>query len=407
MPLYVERADADYLTGQEIVEQLGAWLGGQYTAAETYLLEEIARRVRLDLDSTDAVRRIETIQLLRDAVERVLAEIDTEDAARRIIATAIAEGEAAAIEQLGFTQAARSGTAAAVGADGQLLPFATGITPGSATAAATIGLDLTNALADVRARILRAVPDIYQQVVARFASERVLGVVTRRQTQTRAIAAFLQQGIPAFTDAAGRNWSIGAYTEMATRTATNRAWLAAHEQRWASMGLHLVTIVRGVDSCKACATWSGRILSTDGRTGTIEAEHATTGERVTITIHGTLQDARAGGWNHPNCRCTLAPVFPGLTLPANDSTYDPATEKARDRLRYLERRVRSYKRQAAIAAGLGDDVAAAYYRALARAEQARIRAHIAETGQLRKPYRESLSWSGQAPSAPAPVAIEA
>lgn len=407
MPLYAERAAADYLTGQEIVEQLGAWLAGQYAAAETELLAEIARRARLDMTTDDPMRRVRAIQALRDAAAAAVSSIDTEAAARRVVNTAMREGEAAAIEQLGFTDAARGATAEALAVDGTPLPFSTGITPGSATAAAQIGLELTSSLTDMNRRILRAVPDLYQQVVARFAGERLLGVTTGRQSRTRAVATFLAQGIPGFTDQAGRNWTIGAYTEMATRTATNRAWLGAHEQRWGAMGLHLVTIVRGSDSCARCAAWSGKILSTNGVTGTIQAEHATTGQPVTIEVVGTLASARAGGWNHPNCRCTLTPVFPGLSLPANDTTYDPQAEKNRERLRYLERRVRDFKRRAEIAAALGDDVAAAYYRGQVRAEQARIRALIAETGQVRKPYREALSYSGYAPARPTPAAIEA
>lgn len=400
MAVYAERAAADYLTGQEIVEKLGAWLAGQYAAAETELLAEIARRVRLDLSTDDPVRRAAVILELRTATERMLAELD-DDMARRAVETAMREGEAAAIEQLGLTR--QSGVYAALTEQAGAVP----LTPGSVLAAGQIGLELTSALDDVRRRILRAVPDVYQEVVARFAGQRLLGVTTGRQSRTRAVATFLARGIPAFTDQAGRNWTIGAYTEMATRTATNRAWLGAHEQRWGAMGLHLVTIVRGSDSCARCAAWSGKILSTNGVTGTIQAEHATTGQPVTIEVVGTLASARAGGWNHPNCRCTLTPVFPGLSLPANDTTYDPAAERNRERLRYLERRVRDFKRRAEIAAALGDDVAAAYYRAQVRAEQARIRALVEETGQVRKPYREALSYSGYAPARTAPAAIEA
>ena len=51
MALFVERAGADYLTGQELVDQLGAWLAGQYQAVETELLEQIARQVAQDLDA--------------------------------------------------------------------------------------------------------------------------------------------------------------------------------------------------------------------------------------------------------------------------------------------------------------------------------------------------------------------
>lgn len=412
MGIYTERADADYLTGQQIVDQLGAYLAGRYQAAETHLLEEIARRVKLDMNTVDAVRRLESIRALQAVAAEVIAELNTEELARQIVETAIREGEAAAIEQLGFTRAAANGTTIATGAGGVDLPFATGLTPGAALASAQLGLQLSNALTDMNARILRAVPDLYQETIARFAGERLLGVTTGRQAQTRAVADFLSNGLRGFTDTAQRRWTIGSYVEMATRTATNRAWLDAHVSRWdttpvgydtAGAPLHLVTIVRGSDSCAECAQWSGKVLSTDGRTGTIEAVHATTGQPVTVTIVGTLADARAGGWNHPNCRCTLAPVFPGLSLPANDSTYDPQAEKDRERMRYLERRVRAAKLRQSIAGGLGDDFTAAQYGRVVRYEQSRIRDHVKASGQVRKPYREALSFSAGAPRTLAPL----
>lgn len=405
MPRYVERAAEDYLTGQQIVDQLGAWLAGQYQEAETRLLRRIAERVARDMNVDDPVRRAETIRRLQADAARILAELDSENLARRVVETATREGEAAAIEQLGIGNAARNATAPAAWA-GQQLPLATGITPTSAIAAAQLGLELTNALEDVRARMLRATPDIYQATIARFAGQRLLGVDTGRNIRAQAVTEWIAQGIPGFVDAAGRRWSPGAYVEMATRTATNRAWLSAHQARWSSMGLHLVTIIRGADSCKVCAAWSGRILSTDGRTGTIQAEHATSGEPITITIAGTIEQARAAGWNHPNCRCTLAPVFPGLSLPANDSTYDPQAERDRERLRYLERRVRDFKRRSEVAGGLGDELAEKGWARRARQEQARIREHIAATGQVRKPYREALAFSGTAPGRRAPLALE-
>lgn len=397
MALFVERDDPDALTAQQIVDQLGSFIAARYQAAETYLLAQIAQRAAADLDVDDQTRRLASVRALRAEAERVMGAIDSETLARQVVNLAVAEGSSAAVEQIGLTAAAAGSSTTAV-LNGQALPFATGLTSAGANAAAQIGLELTNALADVRQRVLRAVPDLYQQVVAETVGERLLGTVTGRQSRRIGLERALDRGLTGFTDAAGRRWRMGSYTEMATRTATNRAWIAAHVTKWQSMGLNLVTIVRGVDACKPCAEWSGRILSTDGTpAGPLQAEHATTGEPVTVDVAGTLDDARRGGWNHPNCRCTLAPVFPGLSLPANDSTYDPQQEADRERLRYLERRTRDLKRREQVARALGDDVAAARWKRAVQVEQGRIRDHVASTGQLRKPYREALSFADGAP----------
>lgn len=413
MALFRERAQADYLTGQELVDQLSLWLAARYQSVETHLLAEIARQVAAELDGTATVSRLAAIRRLQAAAQEAFAQLDSAATARQVIQTAFLEGEAAALEQLGFAQAAAGGVQQVDIVPGVpvggVVPFATGITPSSAIASATIGMQLQSDFDDLAARVIRLTPDKYQQTVARFASEQVLEGGTHRAAQARAVQSFLADGISGFIDSSGRNWRIGSYTEMATRTATNRAWLEAHMNRWTGMGLNLVTIVRGGDACARCAAWSGKVLSMDGSlSGPVQAVHSTTGEPITITVEGSVASARAGGWNHPNCRCTLTPVFPGLSLPVNDSTYDPQAEKNREKLRYLERRVREFKSRALVAEAMGDDVSAAFWRSQARAEQARIRDWVEQTGQVRKPYREQLSFAtGRVPAPVPPIAVTA
>lgn len=410
MARFPERDSDDYLTGQELVEQLGAWLAARFQNVETYLLERIAQQVAQDLDSTAATTRLAAIRKLQAAAAAAFAELDITGGARRVVEAAIREGSIAALEQLAFTQAATGATLTGTGATGQPLPFSQGLTPSAAIASAQIGLQLGSELDNLAARVIRLIPDVYQQTIAATVAERLIDGQTSRQAQNRAVVKFLSDGVAGFTDVSGRRWRIGTYTEMATRTATNRAWLEAHLSRWSGLGIRLVTIVRGADSCPRCAAWSGKVLSADGSipAGPLLAEHQLTGAPVTVTVEGSIGDARAGGWNHPNCRCTLAPVFPGLSLPADDSTYDPVSEKNRERLRYLERQVRDAKRKAGIAAAMGDDVTAAYWRSAAREQQSRIREWVAETGLVRKPYRESLSFAdgGRAPAATGPRALD-
>src|SRR5690606_25386870 len=149
-----------------------------------------------------------------------------------------------------------------------------------------------------------------------------------------------------FVDRGGRNWTVGAYAEMAGRTTVNRAFTDAGIWRMQQSGIHLVTVVRGLDSCSSCAAWAGAILSTDGTpAGPMILPHATQDGAVAVQVAGTVDDARNQGWGHPNCRCRLVAYLPGLSIPQDDTTYDEAAEKERARQRALERRIRSAKRR--------------------------------------------------------------
>jgi hypothetical protein len=84
----------------------------------------------------------------------------------------------------------------------------------------------------------------------------------------------------------------------------------------------------------------------------------------------------------------VSAYLPGATrLPPAGSTADPDGDKARQRLRLLERRVRAAKRQEAAAL---DDTARRAARARVREVQAQIRNHVATTSAKRQPAREQI-----------------
>lgn len=371
----------------DLIEDLAAALAAQYAVIEQQLIEMVAAYGRAAIDTPPDVNA--RLLAIRDLKERALALMDGIDVpatAAQVLAIADSEGRAAAIRRLGLVDLVNTGSAL------------------SSTSAAALGamtVDLTNELGSMRTRILRWAPDAYQRVIAIAAGPVLTGVDTLRTAERRAIERFLGAGISGFTDKGGRNWRIGSYAEMATRTAVHRAWMDGNIDRLAQDELHLVQIIIGVDACQACAAVAGKVWSTDGTpAGTITAQSLTDGTPVTITVAGTLDEARARGWSHPNCRCVVAGVLPGIALTSNDSTYDPEREKARDRLRYLERAERDAKRRAAAAM---DDVEQARWNRRVRARQQQIRDHVEQTGVKRKPYRESLSFSdGRRTSTPRP-----
>ena len=395
---------------EELIEDLARELSDRYRDAEDELIRQVAVRAARDLElsqqipTADAGRGLTVAERRRQ--NRILAELSAHravairelqsiaaamverlrvaDLAQHVVDVAATEGEAAAAAQLGF--AARP--VAAIG--GLTVPTST-LTSSAAQSVAMVALSLESRLEVLNQRLTRYPQDAYQRIVSLYSPSTLLGITTSRVQQAQTVQRFLAEGIPSFTDRAGRRWTIGAYAEMAGRTTVNRAFNDAGVWRMQQSGISLVTIVRGLDSCQKCAAWSGKILSTDGTpAGTYELPHQTDDSMVSVTVEGTVDDARGAGWNHPNCRCRLVPYMPGLTIPQADTTYDEHAEKERAEQRRLEREIRAAKRREATAM---NDTDRARARADVREAQSDMREFIRDTGRQRQSYREQLHFA--------------
>lgn len=363
----------------DLLEQAGMFVAHSYQQVEVELIRLVAKYVRQGVDAPLTLTdRLNAVQALRREALAAVDKIHEGEIAARAIAVGAQEGEAAAARQLGFLPGIAAST-----------PI-----PSTSVAASTqLAVSLTNSLTDMRARISRWAPDIYQQVISRYATGTLSGSFTIDQTRKQAVQAFIGQGVTGFTDQAGRNWRIGSYAEMAGRTTVKRAWQDANIDRLLAPGtdIRLGTIIGGVGVCKFCAPWIGAVVSLDGTpAGSYRLQHATEDRDVQVTVKGSIDDARRAGWDHPNCRCTCVGYMPGLSLPQGETTYDPEAEADRDRLRALERRVRSWKRREAAAL---DDIEGARARRKVREAQAAIRQHVDATGVARDNRREQLAFS--------------
>lgn len=388
MALFKPNPEAE--AAEEIIEQLSVELARAYRDVEDTLIREVAARALRDM-------RLATQADTADArqVNRILAEL----AAARATAARELQGEAEAlVERLrrsGLAEkvieiASREGEAAAAAQIG--MNATRGVIGGTASqATAMVALSLQNRLEVLNQRITRYPQDAYQRITALYSPQTILGVTTSRQQQAAAVQRFLAEGIPGFVDRSGRRWTIGAYAEMAGRTSVNRAYNDAGVWRQQQSGLNLVTVVRGLDSCRKCAAWAGKILSTDGTpAGPVILPHQTEDRSVAVQVDGTVEGARASGWGHPNCRCRLVPYMPGLTIPQADTTYDEAAEKERAEQRSLEREIRAAKRREASAMTDTDRARAARD---VRDAQHDMREFIARTGRKRQSYREQLHFA--------------
>lgn len=388
MPVYVPNPDG--IPASELIELLGWELADRFTSAENALLEQVARRAKriLDLEARGsdlakdframqdlASERISTLRSLQELAQKVTKDLRSQNLAEWLIDIASKEGSAAAAARLRLADR---------------LPGPRNITGSAAQAVGALTLDLDSRLEALEQRILRHPQDVYQRVIAETAPRRLLGVETSQVNQRAAVKDFLDRGVDGFTDRSGRRWTIGSYSEMAGRTASSRAWNDAGVWRMQQSGVNLVTVQGGFDACRKCAPWIGKILSTDGTTGTVVLPHATQDGSVSVTIDGTVEQAKAAGWNHPNCRDKLTAYLPGLSVPQEDFQYNEAAEKEREKHRALEREVRAAKRREATAM---DDLDRAKARREVRDAQSELRDFAKDKGRARQSYREQLHFA--------------
>lgn len=158
--------------------------------------------------------------------------------------------------------------------------------------------------------------------------------LSRIQAAQKALDTLASQGVTGFTDRAGRNWDLASYVEMATRTAVSNAWDDMQAKAMVRSGLDLVfTYTHSTEgSCPRCIPWLGKTLSLTG---------ATRG-------YPTLDEAKAAGFRHPNCRCTWVAEGSGVAEVTNPVALGQAATvyKASQEQRALERKVRTAGRRA-------------------------------------------------------------
>lgn len=387
----------------ELIEQLGAELAARYADAEDVLIREIAKRSYRDIALQAALQEATLTAEQRTGLQsaaarnRALAELSAYRAQTIRELQFLAVETVDKIRRAGYAQqiidiAAREGEQAAAARlkMAKRLPQTTALTGNASQAVASLTLDLSSRLEVLNQRITRYPQDAYQQVISFTASNTLLGTQTSRAAQQQAVQRFLAQGITGFVDKADRNWRIGSYAEMAGRTAVARAYNDAGIWRQQQSGLMLSVIVGSLDACKRCAPWIGKIVSTDGTTGTVTLPHATEDTDVTVTIDGSLDDARGAGWGHPNDRCQCVAYLPGLSVPQADFKYDEQADKDRTHQRELEVGIRAAKRSASVA---GDDLAQRKADNKVKNLQSELRDFTARTGRPRANYREQLHFA--------------
>ncbi|MEV4837779.1 phage minor capsid protein [Nonomuraea sp. NPDC049486] len=381
---------------QDLLDRIAGTIADLYREVETALVRTVAQRLRKDLPSPFQEEKLDAVRQLQETARRILAKLQAARAGRirEAIAAAYRTGQDAATVDLPASWDPTVGPAARQ---------AVAVIP-NARLMENLAQALHRDVGRVDANILRAPVDAYRAVQAGAAARIASGAYTRREASQAAWQALMDKGISSFTDRANRRWRLSSYVEMMARTNIQRAATQGQTDRLQEIGIDLVYVSDNVQECKRCRPFESKVLRRDaGQTGKIQVEHATRdGEMIEVDVLDTLAGAMAKGLMHPNCRHSVSAYLPGVTK-LRTGTADPNGDKARQKQRALERRIRAAKE-----AEVGALTPEAKKQAAAdvRAAQEALRAHLKQHPFLKRlPYREQIGAGniprgGEAPGGP-------
>lgn len=279
-----------------VVDAMGAEIVALFARAEQQLISSIAAAARKGIRDPGAIAQLAMLSEMRSVAQKVATELrlNATPLARRIAEEAALHGTASAFREL--QQAVRSDFRLA---DLYLLRSVDASAHGLAAANA-IGLELAGMLDRAAFGILRFADDAYQAAVADAAVRLVIGRegLTPATAQRAAWNELMGKGVTGFTDTAGRRWTLSSYVEMATRTAVQRAYNQAHQDRMTAVGIHYFTVPSDGHPCPLCRPWEGAVLGSSP--GSVTTTSAVSFEQVTFTVRATVDEARDAGLFHPN-----------------------------------------------------------------------------------------------------------
>lgn len=262
------------------------------------------------------------------------------------------------------------------------------IPPAINTAAVNaITLEAAGAVASVRSNVLRDVADAYRRITQVVATRSMVTGETRTDRLQAALNEYARRGITGFVDRSGRRWGIDTYADMALRTAVNRAQNEGRREQYQQHGIDLIVTSSHKGCSDLCLPYQGRILSMTGPAGRRIIEDEVNGGTVTVEVTATWAEAVAGGYKHPSCRHTETAYIGGTPLPTPIQTGEEEY-RVEQQQRYLERGIRAWKRQEAVAT---TPERRRFAGGKVREWQARQREHVGANGWLTRRYdREKL-----------------
>lgn len=201
----------------------------------------------------------------------------------------------------------------------------------------------------------------------------VTGAESRSAAVRKCIQEFNAKGIPAFVDAAGRQWSPEAYVNMDIKTTVSNVAHAAQDARCDEYGIDLIEVSSHKGARPKCAPYQGRIFSRSNKSGTA---HDGSGREIQYSPLSETSYGEPDGLFGINCHHKKYPFIDGV----NFQRYFPYEKDENDayyaalqKQRQLERRIREQKREIDMLKEVGDDEGIKAARAKLREQQAKYK----------------------------------
>lgn len=344
-----------------------------YSDAEARILMRLTAALAAGLEAPEwETKTLGRLQRLRQEAVNELATADE-------LAAAMIEGRLNALYMTGGRDVLKD-----VGTDIAPEALASGT---MRNAVRRIATELGAGIGQAQTAMLRATDDAYRQIVGEVTTTVVARGQSKRDALRDAVQRFFGKGLPSFTDSAGRKWRIQDYANMAVRTGFAAAQIQGHEDALDAAGLDLVIVEPGPRACDICDEWARKVLIRGGGSpGTYWRDNALTGQGMSVKVDDSLDAARAAGFQHPNCRCSIRAFIPGVTKRSEIERppWDEEGYKRQQQQRGHERNVREAKIALATAQASGDPAEIAKAQRRLAARQGALRDHLAANPTLKR-----------------------
>jgi len=129
-----------------------------------------------------------------------------------------------------------------------------------------IAANMTNQLRDATAYVGRRIEDNVRRATLEAAAQKFATGQKLKDMKADLIDTFIDEGLTAIRDGAGREWRLDTYAEMVTRTTTAEAANAGLINQLKGYGHDLVQLSEHRSPCEICAPYEGRVYSMTGKT---------------------------------------------------------------------------------------------------------------------------------------------